>query len=335
MTTPPSSSVGGPTLSLLVVTTSQAGPLAEALDSIAAHLPPEVDRETIVVLSGASPEVREVVASRREPLVVVASPVNLGVAGGYNRARSAARGRWLALVHDDVRIEPGWFGPLAETLLEHPEAGAVASLVLDPDGSLQSAGSLVWREGWTTVPWPAAEPPDPEAFVEVEPIDYGGTAAIVVRREVFDAVGGLDEELHPAYYVDVDLCLSIRQLGRTVLLQPASRVRHRRSSSTTARFREFLVLRNRQRMLRKWAAELAERPSVDLTPEGLARARERVRAEAAAIAREDASAPSPLPSRFSLDVEAQQLRLARLGAEIRRAYRIWETSAAEEPVTIL
>ncbi len=324
-----------PELSLLIVTTSQAASLVEALDALLRNLPSNLTRETIVVLSRATPEVKAVVAKRHEPLLVLDSPVNLGVAGGYNRARHAARGHLLALLHDDSRIEPGWFPPIAAALARHPDAGAVSSLVLDPGGSLQSAGSLLWREGWTTVPWPSGDPPPIESFDAVEPIDYGGTAATVVRSNVFDSVGGLDERLHPGYYVDVDLCLAIRSVGRTVLLAPESRVVHRRGSSTSSGFREFLTLRNRQRILNKWPETLSLRPAVDLTPAGIAAARERVREEAGALARAFAKSPARRLRRFALDPDAQQLRLGRLDDEVLAAYEAWERRRREtEPPAV-
>ena len=87
--------------------------------------------------------------------------------------------------------------------------------------------------------------------------DYCGTASLLVRASAWDAIGGADEQIYPAYYVDVDLCTSLWQAGAAVLCQPKSRVHHRRSASTRSLFRDFIVLRNRARL----QAEMGRRAS--------------------------------------------------------------------------
>lgn len=78
-------------------------------------------------MNAATDEVRRVVKEQVSGAIVVDSPANLGVAGGDNRARSVARGQYMALIHDDVDIMPRWLESLVETMLGRPEAGAVAS----------------------------------------------------------------------------------------------------------------------------------------------------------------------------------------------------------------
>ena len=65
------------------------------------------------------------------------------------------------------------------------------------------------------------EPPDSPGVSFVRQVDYCSACSLLVRREAWDAVGGFREDYFPAYYEDVDFCLSIRALGYRVLYAPA------------------------------------------------------------------------------------------------------------------
>lgn len=276
-----------------------------------------------MLLNGAPSEVRALVAARREPLVLLHSPVPLGVAGGFNLARTRAKGRLLLLLHDDSRIEPGAVEALATAAGERPDGGVFAPLILHPDRTLQSAGSLLWREGFTTVRWPPGAQPALDRFRERDPLDYAGTCGLAVRTELFDTVGGLDEELFPGIYVGVDLCQATRRAGRTVLLEPRARIVHEGGRHLDPSEQRYVIERNRALFAAKWRSELDRRPDTDLTPAGYDAADRRVRLAGERLRDEFERAPAPLVPRFRLDPEEQRQRLRRLGAEVAIGYRVW------------
>jgi len=196
--------------------------LGACLDSLARFGSRHIPFETIVVLNEAS---RDFEAGLREAVTgmeVVASPVNLGMAGSGNRGRSLARGEFLVTLHDDAEIEPGWLEALVETADAHPEAGAIGGKAILPDGRLQHAGFILWRDSSSSPPW-VGRAPAPTAFDRVRPVDFCGSSSLLVRATAWDTVGGLDERFYPAYYVDTDLCMALRQHRFIVLYQPASR----------------------------------------------------------------------------------------------------------------
>src|SRR5687768_8930716 len=97
-----------PLVSALILSTNQADRLRACLAALAAD-GTAVPREVLLLLNGATDEVRAVAsAASRNGIRVLESPLNLGTAGGYNRARAAARGELLALLHDDTEVAPGW-----------------------------------------------------------------------------------------------------------------------------------------------------------------------------------------------------------------------------------
>jgi O-antigen biosynthesis protein len=236
-------------------------------------------------MNSATEEVRRVLERESSGAIVCDSPANLGVAGGNNRGRSVARGRYIGLIHDDTEIHEDWLSYLVETLEARPEAGAVGSLAFYPDGRAQGAGCFLWREGMICPVWGFGEVGSYD-LTSTRPVDYCGTASILVRADTWDAIGGLEEQLYPAYYIDVDLCMAIRKHGQIVVCDPRSTLTHHSGSTSKTLLKTFFAGRNRAFFLEKWKAELCNHePYVKDDPAALARARARTESYADMVSR--------------------------------------------------
>jgi len=278
-----------PRVSILVPSAADPRLLLACLRSLERHLPASIPSETIVVLDGAPAGASSRLAESVEGIRILESSVRLGLARSGNRGRRAARGELLVLLHDDAEIDPGWLEALVGAADSHPEAGVVGGLVLNPDGSLQGAGAVLWRDGFTSPPW-IGPPPPPSSFVGIRAVDYSGSCSLLVRAATWDAAGGLDARLFPAYFVDVDLCMAARSAGWTVLFEPAARIRHHRGASLRPRLRDLAFARNRERLLEKWGGALeAQEPRAEDVA-AIARALARAETLAARIA----AGPKPL-----------------------------------------
>jgi O-antigen biosynthesis protein len=306
-----------PRVSVIIPATSSRALLQACLRSLAVHGPADIAHEIIVVLNESDGD--EGISRDFPDATFVASPVNLGLAGAGNRARALARGDLLLLLHDDAEVEAGWLEALVDTVDTYPEAGAVGSKVLHPDGRLQNAGMILWREATTSPPW--VDEPGADVFPESRAVDYCGTSSLLVRASAWDAVGGLDERFYPVYFVDVDLAMGLRQAGFVVLYQPRSVIRHHRgASSSSDRWRGFVCGRNRLLFLEKWASALEEHePAEPGSVEAIGRAL--ARAEAAADRCRSTERPKLASPSGPFDAEEQQQQqLARSSRELQRAY---------------
>jgi GT2 family glycosyltransferase len=316
-----------PRVSVIIPATATRSLLQACLHSLAVHGPAGIAHEIIVVLNESDGD--ECISREFPDVKFVASPVNLGLAGAGNRARALARGELLVLLHDDAEVEAGWLEAMVDTVDTYPEVGAVGSKVLDPDGRLQNAGMILWRNATTSPPW-VGEEPGADAFPESRAVDYCGTSSLLVRASAWDAVGGLDERLYPVYYVDVDLAMGLRRAGFVVLYQPRSVIRHHRGASTSSeRWRHWVAARNRVVFLEKWASALEEHEpadpdSVEAIGRGLARA------EATADRYRRAEPLKLAPTSATFDAEEQQHQLARSSRELQRAYIAHLTSILED-----
>lgn len=305
-----------PRVSVIIPSSTRTDLLLRCLQSLAERGPRDVPYETIVVLNGVDVAVEAQLRQAVSGVVFVRSAVNLGLAGAGNLGRSLARGEFLLLLHDDAEVLPGWMEALVETADAHPDAGAIGSKILFPDGSLQNAGAILWSNALTSSRW-AGEAPHPDTFGQLEFVDYCATCSLLVRASAFDAVGGFDEDFHPAIYVDVDLCTALRCAGYLVMWEPRSQVHHQRHGSTEPRFRRFLWLHNKARFQNKWAAALAQQePFDDVSAASVERAMARTREAAKQRAKRAGSTPQPR----ALDPVLQQTQNAARAYALQKAF---------------
>ena len=190
--------------------------LGACLDSIAAQtLAPA---EVIVVDNGSTDGSLELLAER--PVHVIELGRNTGFAVACNRGIEEARADLVALVNNDVVLEPDWLERMAAALAAHPDAASVASKMVDlRDRSvIWDAGDFLRRDG-------AAEQrgrgePDRGEFDEPGEALSACAGAALYRRAPVLELGGFDERFF-AYLEDVDLGLRLRLAGWTCRYEPA------------------------------------------------------------------------------------------------------------------
>jgi GT2 family glycosyltransferase/glycosyltransferase involved in cell wall biosynthesis len=217
------------------------------------------DTEVIVIDNASADETAEVLSHFRGLVRVIANDTNRGFVDACNQGAEAARGRYLLFLNNDTVVEPGWLAALVETLERDPRAGAAGSMFLYPDGRIQEAGAIVWSNG-ETFHYGWGKSPSDRRFQFAREVDYCSGASLLIRRELFERLGGFDRRYAPAYYEDTDLCMGVRSLGHKVVYQPRSRVYHFEGATagtdTHTGFRRFQVI-NREKFYEKWRDVLA------------------------------------------------------------------------------
>jgi GT2 family glycosyltransferase len=190
---------------------------------------------------------------------VLRNPRNLGFGPANNQGAAMARGRYLLLLNSDAWVRPGWLAPLVEVAEGDLSVAAVASKLLYPDGRLQEAGSIVWRDARVRNYGDGDLPSRPE-YLFRRAVDYASAACLLVRRSAFIAVGGFDPRFAPMYCEDVDLCLSLAAARGRVVYQPRSVVEHVRGASSAGGVKATQVERNRRLLRARWRRVLDRRP---------------------------------------------------------------------------
>ena len=217
--------------------------------------------EVIVVDDGSADATADFVP-RMKGIVYLRNETNAGFVGSCNRGAAKARGEYLLFLNNDTIVKSGWLDALLETFQLEPRAGLVGSKLLFPDGRLQEAGGIIWRDGSGWNYGKFDDPRKPE-YNYLRDVDYCSAACAMVPKSLFESIGGFDARYAPAYYEDTDLSFKIRQNGYKVLYQPLSEVIHYEGAtggtdtSTGAKRHQEI---NREKFVQSWANVLASKP---------------------------------------------------------------------------
>lgn len=214
----------GPLVTVIIPVYDDVEMTAACLRSIAEFPPAHVRAEYVVVDDASPSEVAAQFASI-PGLTVLRNGENLGFLRTCNRAARLSSADYVMLLNNDTLVRAGWLDELVETAERDPRVGVVGAKLIYPNGALQEAGSIIWRDanGWN---FGRGERADQPAYEFARDADYCSGAALLVRRSLWTMLGGFDERFAPAYYEDTDLCFAARRAGFRVVYQPRSVIVH-------------------------------------------------------------------------------------------------------------
>ena len=200
--------------------------------------------ELVVVDNDAEDQLRAVVAAAWPGATVIANSVNRGFAAAVNQGLAAARGRAILLLNPDAELAPDALERLLTALEQLPAAGIVAPRLLDPAGrpvlscyTFLSLATVAWRHFQLYRLLPNVvlgryrRPALADDAVAPFPVDWAQGACLLIRREVFEQIGPLDERFF-LYCEEVDLCRRAAAAGWRTYFVPTARVRHAEGSSS-------------------------------------------------------------------------------------------------------
>ncbi len=215
----------------------------------------EIDCDIVLVddaSSDASADVAHRIASGSGGRIrLVCLERNLGFAGAVNRGVEAAFAGdhapdILVLVNQDCIVSPGWLAPLVYAL-EDPGIAVAGATLFDDDGTtLQHAGARIEANGLTSHLGRGSR--DAARWREDRDVDYVCGALFALRSQTWRRFGPFDEGYVPAYFEEVDLCVTVRRAGLRVVYVAASEARHLESSTSGAGSPLFLARYHRSRM---------------------------------------------------------------------------------------
>jgi glycosyltransferase involved in cell wall biosynthesis len=224
-----------PLTSIVVCTRDHESLLRTAIESIVTKT--TYPHYEIVVLDNGSrdPGMLDYLASisARPGITVIRDDSPFNYSRLNNTAVSHARGEVLCLLNDDIEVlAPDWLDEMVSFAVQS-DVGAVGARLWYPDGTLQHGGIIIGVGGVAGHAHPRLAKGDAGYFgraVLQQELSAVTGACLVVRRDVFDEVSGLDEQLAVAFN-DVDLCLRIRAAGYRNIWTPFAELIHHESAS--------------------------------------------------------------------------------------------------------
>ena len=205
-------------ITAIVVSYDSAEVLPACLDALAGESVPAI------VVDNASGDDSRAIAAKRGARVI-ANARNEGYGRANNLGVAAADTPYVLIVNPDLELKPGAAAALLEAAERYPDAGMLAPRIVEPSGrvflqprSLLSPGHLN-RSGAMAVPGGDACLP------------FLSGACLLVRRELFLALGGFDPAIF-LFYEDDDLCRRMRDAGHALVHVHGAEARHGRGKSS-------------------------------------------------------------------------------------------------------
>jgi GT2 family glycosyltransferase len=238
-------------VAVVIVTHESAGQIGRTL---AALVPQLRGYDDLIVVENGSSDARITIGAVHgtAPGARVVQQDNKGFAGGAVAGARLADAPLLVFLNPDARPAPDFLAELRRPAAERPGWGAWQALVtMDGGTRINTAGNVAHFLG---ISWAGrCGRPVADAPADLEEVAFASGAALVVRREAWEQVGGF-EERYFMYCEDLDLSLRLRLAGWEVGIAPAARVEHDYDFEKGDR-KWFLLERNR------WWTILADYPS--------------------------------------------------------------------------
>lgn len=209
---------------------------AELAELVAAW--PQDPRCELVVVDNSGTLPKEAPASFEGKVRLIDPGGNRGFAGGVNAGVAASKAPWVLVLNPDAHPLAGAIEALLEACKTESSAAGLVPALVWPDGSSQCS--------WQLQPLPSATDlllqifflagrRGPKAEPEAgEVIGQPAAAALALRRQALEELGGFDEGFFPAWFEDVDLARRLAQRGEVCLYLPKSRFEHAAGSSVPA-----------------------------------------------------------------------------------------------------
>jgi GT2 family glycosyltransferase len=218
-------------VSVIVVTRNTCAQTLEAIASVFSGRD-ALAKEVFVVDNGSRDDSPQTIPARFPAVRYDAAGCNLGFARAVNRAAHQATGEWLLLLNSDARLQPETLATAMAWMRAHPDSGVAGAQLLNPDGSRQNSianyptlATELLNKSLLRRLFPRRFPGKEQSFSEPVDVETVVGAFFLVRRQLWDALGGLDERYF-FFLEETDFCLETRKAGYRVVHLPDVKVWH-------------------------------------------------------------------------------------------------------------
>lgn len=244
-------------ISIIIATRDRIDLLSRCISSITSKTSYPNYEIIVVDNESKSEEAREYFRHFEHRLLHFNGPFNFSALN--NLAVEQSNSPWLLFLNNDVEvIDSEWLTVMAEHV-QRPEVGAVGARLLYPNNTVQHAGVVLGVGGIAEHAFrnfPADAPGVSRQLQVTRNYSSVTGACLLTRRDVFEEVGGFDEERLPVTFNDVDLCLKMRRAGYLIVYTPFAKLYHHESATR----RRSVEAMETEVMLERWPEYLRRDP---------------------------------------------------------------------------
>ena len=206
---------------------------------------------------------------RGERIRILRSDRRLSASALYNWASAQAKGEYLVLLSAEVQvINANWLDSLLNQA-QRPEVGVVGSKQMDNRGITTQAGLVLKPDGRVASVF-VGERKDAKGYLNGHQAEQNYSAVsgacLMIRKDLFEAVGGLDEDHFAEAFADVDLCLKAADAGYLTVWTPQAQMLHAGTFPDAPEAADAL----RDKWQARFNHDAARNPSLALTGTGFA-----------------------------------------------------------------
>jgi GT2 family glycosyltransferase/tRNA A-37 threonylcarbamoyl transferase component Bud32 len=213
-------------VSVIVVNFNGGDITPACLESIPAGI------ETVVVDNGSKDGSPDAIAAKFPSAKLLRYAVNMGFARAVNQGVAASAGKYVCLLNNDARLSPDTLSTLAAYMDAHPDVGMTAPQLLHEDGRKQhsfdnfpSLATAFLNKSLLRLLAPSKFPSKSQEYSEPREVESVIGACMMVRRELIERIGPLDEAFF-LFLEETDWCLRAWRAGSKVVFVPSSKVVH-------------------------------------------------------------------------------------------------------------
>lgn len=223
-----------PLVSVIILNFNGSAYLGSCLSSVLKTYYPNF--EIILVDNNSTDGSNDIISKFSEVpnLTIVLNDHNVGPAEGYNIGSKHAKGEYLAFLNNDIEVDPNWLSELVKVMENTPDAGAAGckQLLLKNRSMMDDIGGYIDAYGFVYQRCRHGEIDYGQYDDSIATVFRYGETALIVRRNVFENIGGFDSKYF-MWYEDNDLCWRIHLSGHKIISVPSAVIYHAVSGSVS------------------------------------------------------------------------------------------------------
>jgi GT2 family glycosyltransferase/glycosyltransferase involved in cell wall biosynthesis len=214
----------------------------------------EISKEVIIINNASTDETETLLAQLEGAFTIINNSENQGFVQACLQGVKVAKGEFIVFLNNDTQVTPGWLSHMLKRMDTDSEVGITGAQLIYPSGQLQEAGSIIFNDG-SGYNYGRSQNPLLPQFNQSREVDYCSGACLMVRKNLYEQLGGFDVRYAPAYYEDTDLCFSARKAGYKVFYCHESQVIHHEGVTAgkdiNSGYKAFQAI-NQKKFVEKW-----------------------------------------------------------------------------------